>query len=504
MRKTLYKNSISGIIQLIISSLLTLITIPAFIKYLGIELYGLFSVISIIGNLNIFINLGLNTTLIKFVSEQGKNNESNLDIVITLILTSITLIPLTILILYFNRFILLNILNVPNNFFDIAKILYFCLVISNFFMFLGQTFGSVIDSQQRIIITNLLQLIYNFMYWGFMLLALITGHSLDVIGFGLLLSSIIWFILIVILFFKIWGRIEIVNFKTNFLKISRKQIKYGFQIYASGLVSFFYEPLTKILISNFLGIKEVGFFDIALKLRNQFQSVIGKIFYPLLPYLAKISDFNRLRLIVHDIEQKTFFLLPPFLTSVIFCSSPFINIWIGKDSELISFGVIFILCSFMVGSFTVIPFYQFLLTKRPYVTIVLQIVNVVVNALCFLLTYRYLGFYSIFLAYAIAILFSFTFSLFYQHKILDSLIFDSFTQLIKTVSFFIICFFGCYLSTFFIYDNLIKLLIIPITLVFISILSIRYLKLFKKEDMQRYIGENTGLYKFGLKIFIRN
>ncbi|MCX6164390.1 MAG: oligosaccharide flippase family protein, partial [Ignavibacteriae bacterium] len=345
MRKTLYKNSISGIIQLIISSLLTFIAIPLFIKHLGIELYGLFSVISIIGNLNIFINLGLNTTLMKFVSEQGKNNESNLDIIVTLIVTCIALVPMTILTIYFNRFILLNILNVPNGFFDIAKSLYLCLLISNFFMFLGQTFGSVIDSQQRIVITNVLQLIYNLMYWGFMLIALFAGYSLDVIGVAILLSSILWFILIVISFFKVWGKIEILNFKANFKRISKKQIKYGFQIYASGLVSFFYEPLTKILISNFLGVKEVGFFDIALKVRNQFQGVVNKIYYPLFPYLAKTVDFNKLRLIVHDLEQKVFFVLPPILVSVIFCSSPFVNIWIGKDSELISFGVIIVLCS---------------------------------------------------------------------------------------------------------------------------------------------------------------
>jgi O-antigen/teichoic acid export membrane protein len=503
MRKTLYKNSLSGIIQLLISSLLTFIAIPIFIRYLGIELYGLFSVISIIGNLNIFINLGLNTTLIKYVSEQGKNNESNLDIIITLILTSIGLVPATIITMFFNRFILLNILNVPLDYFDIAKSLYLYLLISNLFMFLGQTFASVIDSQQRIVVTNILQLIYNLMYWGLMLLALITGHTLNIIGFVIFLSSVIWFILIVISFFKIWGRFKFENFKANFLRVSKKQIKYGFQIYTSGLVSFFYEPLTKILISNFLGIKEVGFFDIALKVRNQFQSVIGKIYYPLFPYLAKTVDFNKLRMIVHDLEQKAFFILPSFLVSIIFCSSSFVNIWIGKDSELISFGVIIVLCSFIVGSFTVIPFYQYLLTKKPYVTIILQAINVVVNALTFLLTYRYLGFYSIFLAYAVAILFSFSISLFYQYKIFNSLIFDSIAQLLKIIFEFIICFISGYVCTLFFNDNLLELIFIPITVTLISILSIRYLNLFKKEDMKRYLGERTSFYNIGLKIFIR-
>jgi len=39
----------------------------------------------------------------------------------------------------------------------------------------------------------------------------------------------------------------------------------------SEMVAFFIEPLTKILISHFIGIREVGFFDIALKVKAQFQ-----------------------------------------------------------------------------------------------------------------------------------------------------------------------------------------------------------------------------------------
>ncbi len=69
MKKTLVKNSIYSVIQVLINIIVLFIAVPVFIKYLSTELYGLFSVVSIIGNLNVFVNLGLNNALIKFVAE---------------------------------------------------------------------------------------------------------------------------------------------------------------------------------------------------------------------------------------------------------------------------------------------------------------------------------------------------------------------------------------------------------------------------------------------------
>ena len=65
-KKTLINNSLSGLVQLIITALLTFICIPVFINKLGVELYGVFAIVSVIGNLNIFANLGLNTNKIYF------------------------------------------------------------------------------------------------------------------------------------------------------------------------------------------------------------------------------------------------------------------------------------------------------------------------------------------------------------------------------------------------------------------------------------------------------
>ena len=115
MKKILVKNSLFGVGQAIINLLLVFIAIPIFIKMLGSESYGVFALVMVIGNLNTFTNLGLTSALIKYIAEQGKNEESNTDIIVNLVLMIAVILPLTIIVIYFNKFILLDILKVPSS-----------------------------------------------------------------------------------------------------------------------------------------------------------------------------------------------------------------------------------------------------------------------------------------------------------------------------------------------------------------------------------------------------
>jgi|WetSurMetagenome_2_1015567.scaffolds.fasta_scaffold19313_2 O-antigen/teichoic acid export membrane protein len=505
MRKILYKNSVSGVFQLIFTSILTLLLVTIFTKYLGTELYGLFSIVSLIGNINVFTNFGLNSTLIKFILEQGKTKESNLDITVTLIITGSLLFLISLFVLVFNKYILLRILNVPLAYFDISAILYFCLIFSNFFTFLGLTFSSVIDSQHKIFLTNILQMIYNLLYTVTIILFILLGYSLDVIGLCIVFASLVWFILITFYFFKIWGRLQIDGLKHNFIRIAKKQIKYGLKIYTSGLIGLFYEPLTKIFISHFLGIKEVGYFDIILKVRNQFQSLVGKIYYPILPLIAQTKENLKLRNIVHDIEQKAFICVTPILASVILCASPFTKIWIGQNSlDIIIIGIIIITSSYLIASFTVIPFYQYLMIKKATITIYIQFVNVSINTVLIILTYQVLGFYSIFIASSVAIFSSFFVILYYQKKLLNSNIFDSFSKLIKIILTFLICFSSGLIFNIILDSNILKLIIIPFVTLFAFLFSIRLLGLITIGDLHRYFGNNTLLYEYSSKFLVKD
>ena len=501
MRKLLVKNSLSGVAQSLVNIALVFTVIPVFIKILGTEEYGVFSLIITVGNLNIFTNLGLTSALIKFLAEQGKVQESNYDIVITFLLTTSLLLPFSLTAIYFNKFILLSILNVPVNLFAEARIFYIFILGANFLLISGQIAKAVLDSGQRIVITNFLQILYNFIYWGLILLVLLLGYSLPQVGMASLFSALIWFSLIAYNALQYWGKLSLEGILKNYIRVVKKQLAYGSKIYASGLIGFFYEPFSKILISYFIGITEVGFFDIAIRIKNQLWGIVLKIFYPLYPLLSSIKDKNKVRLLVQDLEEKTFFFIMPFVAIIIFSTFPFVHLWIGKDVEIIAISVVSIVAVNLIRT-TVIPNYQFLIAKGfAGKTVILQSSNVLTNFIVFGLSYQLIGYYAAILGNISSIFTSYVLALYFQKKYLGVLIFDSKNKLFKLVFIFgANLAIGAFLQIL-INNNLEKILITTPVLIITSLVMYKYLNIFNREDIYKYVGNNKLLRKWGMIIF---
>ena len=86
-KNVLIKNSTFGIVQFVAVAILTFLCVPIFIGKLGVDAYGVFALVSILGNLNFFSSFGLNSALLVFLSKQGKTEESQRDIVVVLFST---------------------------------------------------------------------------------------------------------------------------------------------------------------------------------------------------------------------------------------------------------------------------------------------------------------------------------------------------------------------------------------------------------------------------------
>jgi O-antigen/teichoic acid export membrane protein len=504
MRKILIINSLSGGLQLLFSSLLVLVTVPIFIQKLGIEKYGIFSLIIIINNFSFFFGLGINFGLVKFLSEQGKTKESNIDILTAYIFLIISIIPFTLVSLYFNNFILKNILNIPGRLLneDIVWLFNF-LIIANFFQFIGQIPTAILDSLQKIYLTNFLQTLHQIIYWSLILTSIFIFGSLKMIGVAILLSTIILFILLLKSSFKHWGAIQThLLRKTDFIISIKKQSYYTFKIYLASLINFFYEPLTKVLIASFIGITEVGFFDIILRIRTQVWNLISKLLYPLYPFISQVKDKFLIRNIIHDSEQKLTYLVLFLIVISIFITPDFIDIWLKSDEETISNGLILLLTGNLIGIIA-IPVYQFLVVKGyPGKTIIVQSLNVFVNLIVFLLLYKKIGFMAAIWGNISAILSSFSLCIYYQNKYLKSLIFDNFHQFLKSIIFFLLTFIICFFIDMILTNSLIEIFILPTVLFCFALFFIRLLKLITIEDISKYSGENKKIQKLLTKVFI--
>lgn len=505
MRKLLVINSLSGVIQIFVGMFLVFFTIPVFIDKLGSELFGIYSLLLLIGNLNSLTNLGLNSSLIKFISEQGKSVESDYDIIVSFSILFTIVVIISAFAFFFRQFIMSDVFAIKDTFINKETIwLYNSLIISNIIMFIGQIGIAVLDALQKIYLTNLLQFIYNILYWGLMLFVLFFFSNLQFIGLSIVLASIVWFTLVLLSVLKYWGSPQYIGIRNHFPRVLKKNFSYGIKIYTSSILNFLFEPLSKILLSNFVGVKEVGLFDIVLRIRTQIWNILSKFLYPLLPYISKEKNFAKIKYFITDIEQKLVFLILPILILIVFGANPFVQLWIGRDVELISNGIILLVPAHLAG-LLLFPNYQFLMVKGyPGKTIVLQAVNSIVNILCFFILINFYNYYSIIIANFIAMIISTLVNMYYQKKYLDSYIFNNFYNFLKwNILFIVLCLTGILIKTTIdneIYRISALLVVIPI----VSVFCFRILKVFTGEDMKRYMGFNKTLLKFINKLVLNS
>ena len=491
--------------QLVFIAALAIVCIPVFIGKLGSEAYGVFAVVTLVGNLTVFANLGTNRSLVKFIAQQGRTRESNYDIAITLVIVTAIIVPVTLLFMALRKVVLVRLFNVPPGLLDQAGMLYGCLLVSNIFLLAGQSFSAILSALQKIYINNLLQMVYNILYYGSVIAVLLLGWGLAEIGYVILLAAIAWFFLALFYSLRHWGTFEIGGITQHYKRIARKQVGYGSKIWLSEMVAFFIEPLTKIFISHFIGIREVGFFDIALKVKAQFQGLITRLLDPFYPFIAQLSDAKQLQRIVNDVEQKFLLLSVPLIAILLFTLGPLLGLWLGSHSNKeIAVSSIVITCTYLV-TMSVLPMYYFLLAKdRVGRATVLNLVAVGVNALLFFVFYRAVGFYASVIGLCGSALAAFFLTLFYQEKYLDCALFSSPAPVFKLISAFGILVLSNYLITRFTPSVIPQILLVTGNTLVLSVIIYRCLNMVAQLDIETWFGSGNGVSRFLVRMFVKN
>jgi O-antigen/teichoic acid export membrane protein len=502
--KQLINNSAIGVIQLIITAIITLISVPIFINKLGLELYGVFAVVSVIGNLNLLANFGLNGALLVYIAKQGKCKESDYDIIVTQIILGIMVFTLIVIGFLFKEQILRDLLAIPFHYFADAIKLFIYLLIASALLLLGQSFSAVIDAQQKIYLTNISQFIYSLIYWGGLILVVSLGGGLVSIGLVALGAAVIWFILSYLIFFHLWGKLNLNGLGKHFKRVACKQIKYGSKIYISGLVGFMFEPLSKILLSNYIGLNAVALFEIGSKVRGQINGVITKAIYPIYPYIASVKSSDLFRQRIYDFSKKLQLFVLPLCIILIFTMTILLKLWLGPTYlDQTAIFVITMSASLLFLLPPVLLIYQYLTAKGLAVkTIWIQLISTISNIIIFFAILPKFGLYSILFSNTLAYCCSFLLCNFYQYKYLNANFWNERQFYGKIILYGIICTSICIFIRWFIPVCLLDLIIYPVLVGISFILFVRMQKLITNNDLELYFGNIPLLKKYLNRTFI--
>lgn len=225
MKKLTAINSLSGGFQIIIGALITLITVPVFIHRMGAELYGVFSLIVVVNNLSVFTNFGFNLSLIKYLAEQGKTIESNYDIITTFVILSGVLIPFSAIGICYNRFILEKLLHIGATHVNSDTLwLFNFYILSVVLLVLAQVPSAILDSQQKVYLTNAVQVFYNLISRLAVLISISISMSLAWVGAAYFLSTFVWFIVLLVSAYRSWRSLGGGDYFANSIRVAKKHL----------------------------------------------------------------------------------------------------------------------------------------------------------------------------------------------------------------------------------------------------------------------------------------
>lgn len=487
-KSLLVKNSVFGVLQLVLTAILTFISVPLFVGELGIDLYGVWAVLAVIGSLNMLTNFGLNRALVVFVSQQGKSKKSDHDIAVTQIILFCLIVLFTLIVIVNKVFIVNTILSIPLIYSQDAQQLLVLLVIANGFLLLGQTFTAVIDANQKMYITNSCQFIYSLIYWVSQIVILYLGGGLFEIGLGALFAAIVWFLILFIIYRRMWGKLDLEGLWGNFKLVAKKQISYGSKIYISGLTGFMFEPLSKILLSKFIGVDAVAIFEIGLKVKNQLNGFLVKLLNPLFPYIAQEENNKNLHLKINDLTLKIQLAVIPISITLFFILKILIELWLGTDNlEKNTVFVVTMTVTLIMLQPSVLPVYQYLQSKNlADKTIYVQLASVIINAILFLLSYKVIGDYAILIANSLGLFAAYMMCNYYKYKYLNFSVIKEMNYYVKLGLLTSVLLIQCMIVRYYLEYSIWDLIIYPIIIGISFILLIRWMKLITIIDIQRY------------------
>lgn len=360
------KNSFFNVAGYIIPGLLSIPILGYMARNLGIEEFGLFTIIlSIVGYASIF-DIGITRSVIREIAIYRKDKEEVLRILSTSTIVILILgIIAGLLIILFNANIT-ELLKVSEN---VKKEFETCLLIMSIsipFFLVTQVWCSLLEGKEEFLRLNIYKSISSTLVVLLPALGLFIGGSLIYAVVGLLISRIISIILI------LWF-CRSYKFSLQFDKqVFTRLVKFGGWIAVSNIISPIMSYFDRFILANRMGSDLVGYYtgpSEAVARLGMFPSAIARTIFPMLSNnqsnSLKIKNTSYLMIIISVVPFGLFFA---------FFAKEILSLWLGSDFGLNSSLVFQVLILGLVfNSIAQVPFTNIQASGKSRITALLHL-----------------------------------------------------------------------------------------------------------------------------------
>ena len=367
-----------------LNALIIFVSYPVFLKYLGYEKLGLWATFSFIISFAEVGNLGISETMMKFLAQYYYTNNihklkeyintGGLVIYFASILLFMMIIPI--------KDYIISLLNIPDKYIGlVGRLLPYIVLISITQMFLSYLKG-ILAGVGHIDVSNMLLVGTNFIRVIIMLFLLINKATLWSVASAYLTANILA-IIVSLSFLRRYLGFPYLSIQHINKTVFKELVFFGGNITGSKMFTIFFIPFTKGVIARYIGLKEVGYFEISWKMIYQLRNLVQKGFIAFLPKISELySQSNNYQ--IKKLVKKSFYysiiLGGIFILGIYIFGDFILKLWLGKvTNEVILHGLKILAISSAFSLLFVPHYYAILGMGRPRVILYEGIIKATTN-----------------------------------------------------------------------------------------------------------------------------
>lgn len=291
--KAIIRNIIFSIIQIIGISLLLFIFYRRATSELGKETFGIWALVMGISSIANLGNFGFAGGLVKFTAEfyvlhKFKDIKDSLNLSVLFVSVFFAIICL---IIYLSKVPIINYIIKESSYRNIAQLILPFSLFSLFLNSISLLFFSVIDGINKGFIKNIFNLLSTLIFVSIALL-LIKNNGIFGIVYAQIAQSFFFLVASLTSVFFLIPQYSIFNTKWR-KELFEKIFYYSINLQGIGIITLFYEPIIKGVLSKYSGLSAVSYYEIANKIVQQSKAFINLSVVNLIPKISALSATNQ-------------------------------------------------------------------------------------------------------------------------------------------------------------------------------------------------------------------
>ncbi len=332
------RNSIFGVVRVVVVTPLVLLITPYALHNLGEVRFGIWALLGVLTAYAKLSDFGMSTGLIKFVAEyQARQEYETRNQLLSTALVLYTVFGGALMLVTFALlgWIVDEVFRLPAEVREEAIFVYAGGMIIFALSLTLNTFSSALQGLQKMDITNALGVVGNVLRVGGTFFFLEAGYGLR----GLVFNEGLVALVVAGLGFYFLKRatpdlrLSPVLFRR---RLVRTILGYSLNVQISNVAGLFIFQINKVVLSHFLSVAAVSFFELGLRFADRVRVVVFTAVYPVLPAVSEVQVRRGMER-VHEIYYRSLrylllFGAPVFLLTAVL-APPFTRLWLGPGFE---------------------------------------------------------------------------------------------------------------------------------------------------------------------------